>query len=99
MNIYRYYIHRFLYCGKINLSVENGSDILTLLKTANEFELHSLVKYIQEFLVNNQEEFIKDNMVKILENCQSETFELVRNYCLEIICKKPNILFENNTFL
>src|SRR4051812_1162667 len=38
-------------------------------------------------------------MVKILENCQSETFELVRNYCLEIICKKPNILFENNTFL
>ena len=52
MNIF--YVHRFLYCGKINLSVESGSDILTLLKTANEFELHSFVKHIQEFLVNNQ---------------------------------------------
>ncbi|POG66314.1 hypothetical protein GLOIN_2v1780731 [Rhizophagus irregularis DAOM 181602=DAOM 197198] len=31
-------------CGKINLNVENASGVLTLLTTANEFELYSLVK-------------------------------------------------------
>ncbi|EXX53296.1 BTB/POZ domain-containing protein [Rhizophagus irregularis DAOM 181602=DAOM 197198] len=93
-------ILRFLYCGKINLSVESSSDIVTLLTTANEFELHSLVKHIQEFLIDNQEEFIKNNVVKFLENIfQSETFELIRNYCLEIICGTPELLFEENTFL
>uniref|UniRef100_U9UY73 BTB domain-containing protein n=1 Tax=Rhizophagus irregularis (strain DAOM 181602 / DAOM 197198 / MUCL 43194) TaxID=747089 RepID=U9UY73_RHIID len=84
-------IIRFLYCGKINLSLESASDILTLLTTTNEFELHSLVKYIQEFLIDNQKEFIKNNAMKFLENIfQSETFELLRNYCLEIICDTPD---------
>ncbi|GBC03813.1 hypothetical protein RclHR1_05330012 [Rhizophagus clarus] len=72
-------IHRFLYCGKINLNVENASDILTLLTTANEFELNSLVKHIQEFLIDNQKEFIQNNAVKFLENIfQSESFELIQ---------------------
>ncbi|GES77806.1 BTB/POZ domain-containing protein [Rhizophagus clarus] len=93
-------ILRFLYCGKINLNVENVSDILTLLTTANEFELNSLVKHIQEFLIDNQKEFIQNNAIKFLENIfQSESFELIRNYSLEIICETPDLLFERNTFL
>ncbi|RIA98475.1 hypothetical protein C1645_812738 [Glomus cerebriforme] len=93
-------ILRFLYCGKINLNVESVSDILTLLTTANEFELHSLVNYIQEFLIDNQKEFIQNNATKFLENIfQCETFELIRNYCLKIICETPDVLFEKNTFL
>ncbi|GBB93431.1 hypothetical protein RclHR1_05330011 [Rhizophagus clarus] len=93
-------ILRFLYCGKINLNVENASDILTLLTTANEFELNSLVKHIQEFLIDNQKEFIQNNAIKFLENIfQSESFELIRNYCLETICETPDLLFERNTFL
>ncbi|EXX50849.1 BTB/POZ domain-containing protein [Rhizophagus irregularis DAOM 181602=DAOM 197198] len=93
-------IFRFLYCGKIDLSVESASDIVTLLTMANEFELHSLVKYIQEFLIDNQKEFIKNNAIKFLENIfQSETFELIRNYCLKITYDTPELLFEKNTFL
>ncbi|PKK77428.1 BTB-domain-containing protein [Rhizophagus irregularis] len=49
-------IIRFLYCGKINLSLENAS---ALLKTANEFELHSLANHIQEFLIDNQKKSSK----------------------------------------
>jgi len=51
------------------------SDILTLLTTANEFELYSLVKHIQEFLLENQKEFIQNNVIKFLENVfQGEIF-------------------------
>ncbi|RIA84560.1 BTB/POZ protein, partial [Glomus cerebriforme] len=93
-------ILRFLYCGKINLNVESVSEILTLLKITNEFELYSLVKYIQEFLINNQKVFIQNNAIKFLENIfQCETFELIRNYCLEIISEIPDVLFKNNTFI
>jgi hypothetical protein len=39
-------------------------------------------------------------VTKFLENIfQNESFELIRNYCLEIICETPNLLFEKNTFL
>ncbi|RGB30147.1 hypothetical protein C1646_711821 [Rhizophagus diaphanus] len=38
--------------------------------------------------------------MKFLENIfQSETFELLRNYCSEIICDTPELLFEEHTFL
>ncbi|EXX70653.1 hypothetical protein RirG_085470 [Rhizophagus irregularis DAOM 197198w] len=82
-------IFRFLYCGKIDLSVES-LDILTLLLTAaNEFELESLVKHIQEFLI-----------IKFLDNTfNCENFEPIQNYCLQIICETPELLFGKNTFL
>ncbi|RGB23352.1 BTB/POZ domain-containing protein [Rhizophagus diaphanus] len=82
-------IIRSLYCGKINLSFENASDILTLLTTANEFELYSLVTHIQEFLI-----------IKFLDNTfQSENFKPMQDYCLEIIREAPKLVFERNTFL
>ncbi|RGB30151.1 hypothetical protein C1646_711827 [Rhizophagus diaphanus] len=38
--------------------------------------------------------------MKFLENIfQSETFELLRNYCLQITYDTPELLFEKNTFL
>ncbi|RGB30149.1 hypothetical protein C1646_818049 [Rhizophagus diaphanus] len=96
-------IFRFFYCGKIELNVEEDSvsDIFTLLKTADEFQLHSLVLHIQEFLIDsNQKEFIKDNALEFFDNTfQNEKFELIRNYCLEIICENPGLLFENDIFL
>ncbi|UZO00167.1 uncharacterized protein OCT59_001421 [Rhizophagus irregularis] len=84
-------IFRFLYCGKIDLSVE-AVDILTLLTTANEFELESLVVHIQEFLIDNQKDFIKNNVTKFLDDniFESNNFKLIRNYCLEIIPDTPN---------
>ncbi|RGB35096.1 BTB/POZ protein [Rhizophagus diaphanus] len=77
-------IFRFIYCGEIDLSVE-AVDIVTLLTTANKFELKSLVVHIQEFLIDNHKEFIKNNVTKFLNDNTFENFVLIRNYCLEII--------------
>jgi len=66
-----------------------------LLIATDEFGLNTLGEYIQEFLINNKEEFLQKDPIGILENVfQHETFATLKDYCLETICQKPDILFE-----
>ncbi|EXX67397.1 BTB/POZ domain-containing protein [Rhizophagus irregularis DAOM 181602=DAOM 197198] len=95
-------IIRFLYCGQIDLTTENGTDIIKLLISVKELELQTLSDYIQEYLNNNQKEFVQNNLIELFELCNNnddESFEILQKSCLKIICKNPNLLFEKEFFL
>ncbi|GBB90409.1 hypothetical protein RclHR1_17360005 [Rhizophagus clarus] len=93
-------ILRFIYCGSIELSNLHFTDILELLIAVDELNIHSLIPYIQEFLIEHQTEFLEKNSIEILEIIyQYETFSILSKFCLEKICDEPKILFNSDKFI
>ncbi|EXX76650.1 hypothetical protein GLOIN_2v1478619 [Rhizophagus irregularis DAOM 181602=DAOM 197198] len=93
-------ILRFIYSGNIELKNLQGSDILKLLIAVDEINIQQLVFYIQEYLIKHQTEFLHQNAISILETVyQHETFTDLWNYCLQIICEEPKILFDSGNFI
>ena len=66
----------------------------------DELNIHSLISHIQEFLIEHQTEFLHQNPTGILETVhQHEVFTDLWNFCLEVICEEPNILFNSEKFI
>ncbi|RIA82790.1 hypothetical protein C1645_834794 [Glomus cerebriforme] len=58
------------------------------------------LKNLQEFLIEHQAEFLFQNPTGILETVyQHEIFTDLWNFCLEKVCKEPNILFSSDEFI
>ncbi|RGB38699.1 hypothetical protein C1646_740469 [Rhizophagus diaphanus] len=93
-------ILRFIYCGNIELNTLQGFDILKLLLIVEEFNIQLLIVHIQEFLIEHQPEFLKQNLIDILETIyQRESFTELWNFYLEKICEDPKILFNSDKFI
>src|ERR671939_1491202 len=91
---------RFLYCGNIELGNLQGPDVLKLLIAVDELNIQQLISHVQEFLIENKTEFLQQNPTGILETVyQHETFTDLWNFCLEIICEEPKILFNSDNFI
>src|SRR5437764_14957709 len=87
---------RFIYCGNIELKdLQDPDKLLELLIAVDEFNIQTLIIHIQEFLIENRSEFLRQNPTGILETlCRyEETFTDLWNFCLEKICEEPKILF------
>ncbi|GBC38781.2 hypothetical protein GLOIN_2v1838168 [Rhizophagus irregularis DAOM 181602=DAOM 197198] len=54
-------ILRFIYCGNIDLKNLQGLEVLNLLIAVDELNIHSLISYIQEFLIEHRTEFLYQN--------------------------------------
>ncbi|RGB41401.1 hypothetical protein C1646_663107 [Rhizophagus diaphanus] len=93
-------ILRFLYSGSIELKTLQCPDILKLLIAVDELNIHSLIFYIQKYLIEYQAEFLQQNPIEILEIIyQYEPFTDLSNFCLEKICEEPSILFNSDEFI
>src|SRR5436190_16323221 len=91
---------RFIYSGNIKLKDLQGSDVLKLLIAVDELNIQQLIPYVQEFLIENQTEFLHQNPIGILETVyQHETFMDLWNFCLEKICEEPEILFNSDNYI
>ncbi|CAB4400151.1 unnamed protein product [Rhizophagus irregularis] len=85
---------KYLYCGQLDLNVNNGPDISKLLVATGELGLDTLGEYIQEFLIK------QNDPIGILEVAfQHENFTTLRGYGLEAICQDPYILFGTDKIL
>ncbi|CAB4377989.1 unnamed protein product [Rhizophagus irregularis] len=93
-------ILRFIYCGKIDLEKLQEHNILKLLISVNELNIQTLIHYIQQYMINHQDEFLQRNPVEILETSyQHESFTDLRNFTLNKVCEKPEILFKSDKFV
>ncbi|RIA86971.1 BTB/POZ protein [Glomus cerebriforme] len=93
-------ILRFLYCGNIELKNLEGIDILKLLIAVDELNIQPLISHIQEFLIENHNECLHKNPIGILDTIyQHETFTELWKFCLEKICRKPQIFFNSDKFI
>ena len=77
-----------------------GPDVLKLLIAVDELNIQPLISHIQEYLIEHKTEFLHQNPTGILETVyQHETFTDLWNFCLEIICSEPKILFNSDNFI
>ncbi|CAB4407427.1 unnamed protein product [Rhizophagus irregularis] len=85
---------------KPNISPQLFNIILRFIYSVDEFNIQPLVSHIQEFLIEHKTEFLHQNPTGILETIyQHETFADLWDFCLEIICKNPKILFNSDNFV
>ncbi|RIA87410.1 hypothetical protein C1645_807325 [Glomus cerebriforme] len=92
-------ILRYLYCGKIDLNIDNGLNILKLLIAIDELGLYTLYENIKNYLIDNQKEFLQNDPVEILKMvCNDEALNDIREIYLEMISFEPKILFNSVKF-
>ncbi|RGB33220.1 hypothetical protein C1646_816208 [Rhizophagus diaphanus] len=93
-------ILRFIYCGKIDLTNLQGPELLDLLIAVDELSIQTLIPCIQEYLINYQYDFLKQNPIEILEIVyqinQCDTFSGLWDFFLTTICENPEILFNSD---
>ncbi|CAH1758304.1 2228_t:CDS:2 [Entrophospora sp. SA101] len=82
-------ILRYIYTGKINLDVKEApQDLLDLLIVAEELVLSDLVDYIQDYIIHNEIEWLKLNLVRVLQTTlKHKSWHKLRAYCEETICE------------
>jgi hypothetical protein len=77
-----------------------GPDILKLLIAVDEINIQTLINYIQEYLIKQQNEFLQENPIEMLEMVyQHETFTELLNFYLEKICAEPGMLLDSDKFI
>ncbi|GBB93254.1 hypothetical protein RclHR1_02140007 [Rhizophagus clarus] len=96
-------ILRFIYCGKIDLTNLQGPELLNLLIAVDEIYIQVLIPCIQDYLINYQYKFLRQNPIEILETVyhiyKSDTFAGLWNFFLEAICDQPDILFNSDNLI
>ncbi|RIA97527.1 hypothetical protein C1645_801734 [Glomus cerebriforme] len=89
-------ILRFIYCGKIDLTNLQGSELLKLLIAADELNIQTLIPCIQKFLIKDKKEFLQNNIMEILQMVYlHELFSDLLDYCLENIKR----IFNSDKFI
>ncbi|CAJ0904549.1 8924_t:CDS:2 [Entrophospora sp. SA101] len=67
---------------------EAPQDLLDLLIVAEELVLSDLVDYIQDYIIHNEIEWLKLNLVRVLQTTlKHKSWHKLRAYCEETICE------------
>ncbi|RHZ44998.1 hypothetical protein Glove_700g23 [Diversispora epigaea] len=83
-----------------NISVKwKNFVIFELLITSNELELDELVEHLQSHLVNDNASWLRLNFAQVYRTSyQVKNFKIIRDFCINIITKHPNTIFESENF-
>ncbi|RGB42266.1 hypothetical protein C1646_751164 [Rhizophagus diaphanus] len=92
-------ILRFIYCGKIDFTKLEGPELLKLSMAVDELNIQSLIPRVEEYLIKHQYKFLQQDPIGIIETIfQNECFTSLLDFCLDKICKEPEILFNSENF-
>ncbi|CAG8560493.1 8357_t:CDS:2 [Scutellospora calospora] len=84
---------------RIDMDNLNGSDILKLLVAADELGLHKFIDHAQEYLIENQESYLRQDPIGILKTIfHHETFITLKMFLLEELCLEPELIFDSGNF-
>lgn len=73
---------------------------MDLLVAADELILDELIEHVQDYLIQNQANWLQQNIVRVLHTIfQHQTCKKLQDYCLEIISNDPKFLFESEDYL
>src|SRR6266498_793429 len=85
--------------GLIDLDILQGTDLLRLLVATEELDLQKLNAHIQTHMISKQTEFIQEDTIDALQTViQHEKCTVLKDFCMDIICKEPTLLFDSSKF-
>src|ERR1700722_13859223 len=95
----------FLFVNKvslyhININNKTGIELLNIMIASNELKLKQLTKVTEDYIIENYQQFLRNDPVAILQIVHyNESFVNLKEFCLEIICSDPKILFNSDKFI
>ncbi|CAG8672533.1 15997_t:CDS:2 [Funneliformis caledonium] len=96
-------ILKYIYTGEFLLTDEEDIQemMLDLLIVADELALLELVKYMEEYIITFERDWIQENLAKIFSTASKyEKFtRLWKQFCGELLAQRPNALFTSSYFL
>ncbi|RGB29049.1 hypothetical protein C1646_767090 [Rhizophagus diaphanus] len=92
-------ILKYLYTSQIDITDKTGTELLNFMIVSNELMLKNLIKFIEDFIIENQQQFLQNDPIgifQIIYYCNS--LANLQEYCLDMICSEPEILFNSDKF-
>jgi hypothetical protein len=75
------------------------SDIIEILIAANELSLQELTTYLQSFLIENEKQWLEQNLDLIYQTILgSNSFLELQKYCADLITQEPDKIFKSTNF-
>ena len=88
-----------MYTCKIEFENYSGAEVLELLIAADQLGIESLYEYMMKYFIENYEDYIKENPVKILQLIYAnENFKELKKIYLEKFYEYSEKLFESSEF-
>ncbi|GBC27173.1 BTB/POZ protein [Rhizophagus irregularis DAOM 181602=DAOM 197198] len=92
-------ILRYIYCGKLSLKECDTLDIVKILIAASELSPHELIPHLQFFLIENKVDWMIQNFSLIYKpSFENESFLELRKFCIKLISKEPEKIFDSPDF-
>jgi hypothetical protein len=84
-----------------NYQTDDEDILLDLLLAADELALVELVKYMEEYIITYERDWIQENLANIFATSSKyESFtRLWKHFCGEMLAQQPNTLFNSSYFL
>ena len=79
---------------------QQGEDILEVLVASDELLLEELVQYLQEHLIEKQQNWVDKNFVLVLNTIYKlASCKILQDHCLETICFDSKLLIASDNFI
>ncbi|PKY52209.1 hypothetical protein RhiirA4_469697 [Rhizophagus irregularis] len=95
-------ILKFIYTGEFSLMDDNSRDLFTdFLIAADELILPELTKYIEEYIITYERDWIQENLANIfiLTSYKYENFTRLWKHFCELLAQQPNKIFTSPSFV
>ncbi|RHZ77261.1 hypothetical protein Glove_183g70 [Diversispora epigaea] len=91
-------IIKYIYGGTISLEKLENAIIFDLLMASHELDLDELVEHLQTHLITDNASWLRLNFAHVYQTSFQKNFEIIQNFCNNIIAKHPNTIFESEDF-
>ncbi|GBC38270.2 hypothetical protein GLOIN_2v1636747 [Rhizophagus irregularis DAOM 181602=DAOM 197198] len=92
-------ILKYIYTGEADLSKQSGENILGVLVASDELLIDKLFKYVQDYLIEKQTNWVKQNFVLVLHTVFKLTScKKLQDHCVESICADPHPFVTSKDF-
>ncbi|GES93561.1 BTB/POZ protein [Rhizophagus clarus] len=90
---------RYIYGGVLSLNGKDTSDILNILVVADELHLQELVNYLQNYLIENNSEWLEQHFELIHRTSyQSKSLLKFQEFCTNLMVESPEKIFKSFDF-
>src|SRR5438874_11491334 len=89
--------HRYIYTGRMSYDSCKSAGWIKLLDGARKFELIDLLAAIETYLIDQENEWIQQNVLSIHKHATSTaSLNKLQAYCNRMIVSHPDIIFKSN---
>src|SRR6185436_13574086 len=86
--------HRYIYTGRMSYDLCKSAGWIRLLDAVSRFELVALLAALETYLIDQEGEWIQQNVLSIYEYASTVSLNKLQAYCVS----HSNTIFKSNDF-